>query len=248
MSFASKACDASPNAPRRRARRRVAALTASGLFHVVVGLAIFGAASGDLVSGGGPAGGDGGVAINVTLVGSDLRSPAAATGAALALKMRPDGMSDHPLVAPVTPDDPQMSRLLQGLRSKVALEKTLDSGARAEGPQAAKPRFDGLGEIDRALHGPEGASASTGGLWGQVAPCWRTLPVAAQTPVSLEVVLDATGTLTRPPRVIRPPSEPVPDARLKAEARALAALSACMPRNDLRFAGGTYRLEFGPGR
>jgi hypothetical protein len=34
------------------------------------------------------------------------------------------------------------------------------------------------------------------------------------------------------------------DPRLKSEANALTALSACMPRGDLELAGKSYRLEF----
>lgn len=248
MILASPARSASPLMSRRRSRRRTAAVAASALFHLIAVLAIFGTASGDLVSGGGLIGGDGGVAIEVTLVGADLQPPSLAAGAPLALKIRPDVLADRPLIAADPADDPQMAQLLKGIRAKATQETAIDSGAQAAGPRMAAPKTDGLGEIDRAVRGPEGAAASTGGLWGQVAPCWRSLPVAARTPVSLEVVLDSTGTLRRPPRIIRPPNEPVPDARLKAEAQALAALAACMPRHDVRFAGGVYRLDFGPNR
>lgn len=250
MNFALSARGASFQRPHPRHSRRAWATAASLLFHLVVAFAIFGTASGDLVSGGAVSGGavsggDSGPAISVTLVGSDLQPPSQASVSALSVKVRHD-VSTSPLVAAAATEDRQMARLLNGFRAKAAHEPVPESRTPANG--ATGRRTDGLAEIDRDIRGPEAPAASTGGLWGQVAPCWRTLPVAARAPVSLEIILDSAGALRRPPRIIRPSNEPVSEARLKAEAQALAALSACMPRHDLRFAGGVYRLDFGPDR
>ena len=247
MNPASSARSATTPRSRSRSLRRVWATAASLLFHLITVLVIFGTASGDLVSGGGVAGGDGDPAISVTLVGSDLRPPTQDAGAAMALQVRHDISTDSPLLVADTVEDPQMAALLQGVRGKAARETSQDPGARAPGPRA-EARKGGLAEIDREVRGPDGAATSTGALWGQIAPCWRALPVEAQAPVSFEVVLDSTGTLRRPPRIIRPSDQAVPEVRLQAEARALAALGACMPRHDMRFAGGVYRLDFGPRR
>lgn len=249
MNSASPARSATTLRSGSRRSRRVWAIAGSLLVHLIAALAIFGAASGDLVSGGGVAGGggrDGGQVINVSLVGSDLQPQAQAADAALSLKVRHD-VATSPLFANDAAEDSQMAQLLKGVRAKAAHEAAHELGPRAVGPTAAA-RADGLAEIDRAIRGPDAAASSTGGLWGEVAPCWRSLPVAARAPVSLEIVLDSAGALRRPPRIIRPSDEPVSEARLKAEAQALAALSACMPRHDLRFAGGVYRLDFGPRR
>jgi hypothetical protein len=62
--------------------------------------------------------------------------------------------------------------------------------------------------------------------------------------VTIEVSLDATGSLRGPPRVMRDAAALLSDPRLKSEANALMALSACMPRGDLGLAGKSYRLEF----
>ena len=66
--------------------------------------------------------------------------------------------------------------------------------------------------------------------------------------VVLDVALDATGDLRVPPTVVRPATAPVDEPRLQAEAAALAAVAACLPRGDPRFGGRTWRLEFRPGR
>src|SRR5437879_6234358 len=98
MSLASPARSAPRPNPRRRSARRGGAIAASVLFHAIAALAIFGTASGNLVSGGGVVGGAGGVAINITLVGADLQAPSPAVGAPWTLKVRPDVLADHPLV------------------------------------------------------------------------------------------------------------------------------------------------------
>jgi hypothetical protein len=62
--------------------------------------------------------------------------------------------------------------------------------------------------------------------------------------VTIEVALDAKGSLRGPPRVMRDATALLSAPRLKSEANALMALTACMPRGDLELAGKSYRLEF----
>lgn len=90
-----------------------------------------------------------------------------------------------------------------------------------------------------------GRPGSAGGLWGSVQPCWQRLAPPRSAPVILEIQLDAAGKLREAPRILRSPG-PVDETRLRAEAAALSALAACLPRNDLSFAGRTHRLEFLP--
>jgi len=87
------------------------------------------------------------------------------------------------------------------------------------------------------------ASAATGGLWGQIEPCWRNSGARVAVPVSLEVTLDTEGRLAKPPLILRSGSS-TDETRLTAEATALQVLGRCLPRGDLRFGGRAYRLDF----
>ena len=60
--------------------------------------------------------------------------------------------------------------------------------------------------------------------------------------VSLEGVVDGRGALQGPPKVMRDASARLTEPRLKSEANALAALSACLPRGGAR--AGRYELAF----
>ena len=96
-------------------------------------------------------------------------------------------------------------------------------------------------------NGAEGETAdaaSTGQLWGVIEPCWRNLGVRGRAPVVLEVALTHTGDLRTPPHVLRNAAAAIDEPRLQAEAGALAAVAACVPRGNLQLGGKTYRLEF----
>lgn len=82
--------------------------------------------------------------------------------------------------------------------------------------------------------------------WGRIEPCWRNLSLHAERTVTLEISLDGAGALAHPPQVIRSVDAMLDEQRLRAEARALAAVAECLPRGDPRFAGRSYRLEFQP--
>ena len=75
-----------------------------------------------------------------------------------------------------------------------------------------------------------------------VEPCWRNLGFRGQEAVSLEVVVDGRGALQGPPKVVRDITARLTEPRLKSEANALAALSACLPRGGAR--AGRYELAF----
>lgn len=53
--------------------------------------------------------------------------------------------------------------------------------------------------------------------------------------------------MTTPPRIVRPEGGPPSEARLVAEARAIAVPSVCLPCNDGGIAGRFHALDFGAG-
>jgi hypothetical protein len=90
-----------------------------------------------------------------------------------------------------------------------------------------------------------GTSASSGDLWGQIKPCWDRLPPVSTVPVTLVVALDEHGRIVTPPKIIRAGGA-VDERRLISEARALAAITACVPYNDAAGPGGprSFKVEF----
>ncbi|MEH0196195.1 hypothetical protein V7S57_09490 [Caulobacter sp. CCNWLY153] len=99
-----------------------------------------------------------------------------------------------------------------------------EGAGRETGQAAAKPAAG-----PRSASPTKGKGAGGGGLFGFVEPCWKQLPGRSTVPVQLEVTLDHRGLMAAPPRIVRPESGPPGEARLVAEARAIAALSACLP-------------------
>jgi hypothetical protein len=92
-----------------------------------------------------------------------------------------------------------------------------------------------------------GDAASTGPLWGQIKPCWDRLPDRSTVDVTLVVSLNARGMIATPPTILRPTPAPPDQRRLISEARALAALAACVPYQTVDFAGPhRFRIEFSP--
>ena len=100
---------------------------------------------------------------------------------------------------------------------------------------------------DQSAKAPTAGAASSGDLWGQIAPCWKPRSAAVRTAVTLSVTLDKAGRLTIPPVIQRPRNAPPDEARLRAEASALAAIALCLPDGDIRFGGKTFQLHFEPG-
>lgn len=244
---------------RARTRRRALAAAGSAVFHGLVLLAMFGSASGDIVSGA-AGGGPQGPVFEVALVGPPA-SAAASSQSASEAELQP--LFAKFRVAPAdnavflstgaNRDFASMAERLRG--AEPPSQRTAQRGNQAQDRaprEVAEEDSDldtGGRRADRPAEGPLGASSgSTGSLWGRIAPCWRDIAGSARTPVTLEVSLDATGKLALPPKILRAQGARMDEPRLTAEAKALAALAACLPRNDLRFAGQVHRLEFGAGR
>lgn len=133
-----------------------------------------------------------------------------------------------------------------------ASDATASGPARPSQPQgspspAPEPLSRSRTSAEGAQRDADGLAAgavSTGKLWGAIEPCWRNLGARGRVAVVLEVALDNRGGLRTPPRVIRSETALLSEARLQAEASALAAIAACAPRGDLQFGGKTYRVEF----
>lgn len=231
---------------------RAPALTASLAFHLVLFVFGFAQAPGELISGGQASGGPVGPAFAVTLVtlkapeASELQRAEQVNG--LKLGLHPDPAS-APL--PASTDADPLTRLAQRLQTTSAAA----SGRRADRPV---PRDQGApSAADAELSNARGQlrdhasaevgggdAASSGDLWNAIAPCWRKLDYRGQEAVTIEVTLDDRGRLRGPPIVIRSPAALLTERRLKAEAAALSALTACVPRGPRRWAVNSHRIEF----
>jgi hypothetical protein len=119
-------------------------------------------------------------------------------------------------------------------------------GADASAPEAKA--MDKAGPRARADN-PTKASSGAGSLWGFLEPCWKKLPGRSVVPVTLEIALDARGMISTPPRIVRPSNAAPTEARLIAEARALAALGGCLPYSGPDGAhGAPIKVEFAASR
>jgi hypothetical protein len=136
---------------------------------------------------------------------------------------------------------------------KGSLAKLFDAIESAHGGSADKDGANGQGDAGRHNGGGmkgttaetdqpseskaravgAGTASSSGGLWGQIEPCWKQMPSKSLVPVTLQIELDDRGQIARPPQIVRPNTTAPDQRRLVAEARALAAISACLP----------YRME-----
>lgn len=237
---------------KRERRRRAAIFGASGLGHAALLILVFASASGNVVSSGAMGGGPTGPIFAVTLVrpASEATAEADFQASPLIARLQVTQADDALHVAPKQGGDGRFRALAERLtiptEASAGEQQALQSreaGAVIPSRARADPAARGR-ERDAADASGEGASASTGGLWGAIAPCWRDLGSSSRVPVVLEVALDGRGQLRSPPRILRADDAKLNDPRLQAEERALAALAACMPRNDVRLGGRTYRLEF----
>jgi hypothetical protein len=234
----------------RKNRDRAVAIGGSLAMHVVLLAAFFGGATGDIISGGGAADG-GDTVFEISLTGPD-GEPAPSGGSPDQAKL--DALFRRTMVEQsafiATTEQPRAPSRLSALfetaepgpgeaRDTDAPRRapTSDDGGKsapADARRTATPR----GAADTRQPG-EAASpaASTGALWGQIEPCWRRMPNTSDTPVSLEVTINARGLIAAPPKIIRPTDAPLSPRRLVAESRALAALSACVPYRTLGSSG-----------
>lgn len=208
---------------------------------------------GELVSA--PAATDSVAAFNVTLVTLPRVSDAPASSAksldVLAAALKSDAL---PIYLSEAGGDGRLETLSARLRPAGADSSQSIRPARTAPPWPQPPAPQPVDEARhqtpgrttaKAADGQAGASASSGGLWGRIEPCWRTSANRSKVPVTLEVAIDGSGNLSKPPRILRDAAGN-DERQLAAEAAALAALSACLPRGDVAFGNRIYRLEFRP--
>ncbi len=122
----------------------------------------------------------------------------------------------------------------------------VDQGGRGQTPN---PNAFAKADTTAKQHGAQralgaGTDADQGLLWPQVAPCWDKLPNLSTVPVTLEVSLNDKGQIALPPKIVRPTAAAADQMRLIAEARALAAVSACVPYHVAAGAPRTVRVDF----
>lgn len=222
-------------------RRRLGrALALSFVFHCFVLMLAFGGATGSIVSGG--SGSDRGDIDAVTI------SLASLAGGEAGARPRDENQQLAFLYRKVLAADTELSASDRRQPPHEDLQKLLDAIDNAAGPSGAATGHERsdvgsedlqaanskgrtrLGKPDRAApaDGP-GTAPTSGALWGEIEPCWRRLPGVSAVPVTLEITLDASGRIARPPRIDRPTKSRPDEQRLLSEARALAALAACVP-------------------
>jgi hypothetical protein len=238
------------------------ALLASLVFHVAILALFFGSLKGGPVAGGGAPLGDEAHAMTVSLAGmrgaprqsqATQSDPLQALFTQIRAEQSTVAASDKPklpsadaakLFDVIEPNSKQSdsgrggagrARVDQGGHGAVA-----NPNATAQTDQGAK------GSGGHTVEGP-GKDASAGGLWGEIEPCWSKLPSISSVPVTLEISLSEKGLIAVPPKIIRPSTAAPDEMRLIAEARALAAVTACVPYRAAANAGvqRVFRVEFG---
>jgi len=122
--------------------------------------------------------------------------------------------------------------------------QTNAAGHKGSGSDSAGDEAQGGNAQAAARNGERSQDTSSGGLWGQIEPCWRRMPESSTVPVTLELTLTGRGALAVPPRILRPMAAALTDQRLVAEARAVAA---CAPlQTPLSGSQRTFRVVFMP--
>jgi hypothetical protein len=237
---------------------QTAVVTVSAAFHLLLFLVAFSRASGDLMSGGEAGGGPAGPVMAVSLVRLQA-SPgpsgveAASLPSPLRVKLNRTATEGRPFA-----EATEASRL-EAWAERLAIapggsrRETRHPADREQLSGTSAPSDAPLNDArnrrplsEAAADGDASGGVSTGALWGAMEPCWRNLGFRGQVPVTIEVELDAGGGLRRPPTVVRTPTARLSEPRLRSEANALAALTACLPRDEVRFAARRHLLSF-PG-
>jgi hypothetical protein len=223
-------------------RRRSLAAAASAIAHLGLLAALLGSASGQIIAGDD---GPGAAAMVVRVVAASSLRPVGEEPASQTLRplFARFGSGQPPVTVDPKPRRAEMERLLDRLQPMGAA------------PTAPPPRLPDRADIvspepadgRRAEGQTPGRPGSTGGLWGSIEPCWTRLAGENPARITLEISLDARGRLSGPPKILRFDG-PANEVRVRAEANALAALSACLAEGDVRFGGRVYRLEFQPSR
>jgi len=247
-----------PPATRQRSRRRTIAVAASVTVHLALGLLVLGSASGALVTGG-AGGSPEESAITVSLSGIVGSRQASASPDAERLKILYAKALQAQSDVDVTPDKTSQSQNLAKLFDNIERDHAAqdsqngtngksDKGAQTGGGLQGKNSNNAVASRSAATAVGPGMAASSGGLWGQIEPCWQQMPNRSAVPVTLQIKLDDTGRIARPPVVIRPDTTHPDQRRLIAEARALAAISACLPYHmeTLRIGQRDFVVNFTP--
>jgi len=246
--------------PRGRRQRRIAAGAISLALHVLLVLAFVGSRPGGVLASGGEATEVVEPYFEVSLAGlrrDDASSAKAAQSAEVQDLLRQLRQIQTDVAIQVPPAQ-QSRQSLDNLFEAVETERTdrmrdqtaasgrsdQDAGGRGADPSAPDRQSKQRPGPNAAARNPPQGSAGAGELWGFLEPCWKKLPGRSLVPVTLEVTLNVQGTISTPPKIIRPPSAPVTEARLVSEARALAALSACLPYTGRGMTLAPTQIEF----
>lgn len=238
-------------------RRRAVVLAGSLAVHLLLITLAFNSAAGRLVTTAGAGGGPTGPVFTVTVVrSSQLRSEEPDAGGnipALLTRFHIAGAGEPMPTASSHPAS-EVESLLRRVEAQTKSPSPVEpsrpepianfQGSYAPSPAPLSKSQRIVDDGHRNAQGEASGGASSGRLWGAVEPCWRNLGARGRVPVVLEVALDGSGSLAVPPKVVRDPNALITDARLQAEASAIAAVAACAPRGNLAFSGKTYRLEF----
>ncbi len=249
----------------RRRRRMAMATGGSMLLHgTVLAAALWSVTSNSFSGGAGAAGGEG-QAVTVTLVGplggsigQSRASAAQSSGAELSNLVKKFQDVPSLITAADQPtrrgDADQLFKEISASRSKAAqddrhtdLAPGQGAGENGQARQTAKAKGADNKAVAVEGHADERGDTghATGDMWGEIETCWR--PVAP-VPITLEVVINTSGGLALPPRILRPAGAPVDEKRLRAEASAVQAVADCAPFRSGApvFGVKTYRFAFNP--
>ena len=250
---------ATPTARRKRARRGLA-MSLSAVFHGLLLLLAVSSLKGAMVTGGGVQGDESPV-ITVTLAGYEggRHATADAQTAELQAILRQVQNSELQAAPQTSTSTPRtnLDKLLDEVdRESPQVDPKVGGSGRSKIDQGGEGAAVTTAKVSAAAKasdrtpsnqtGQAGGSASSGALWGQVEPCWRRMPGSSAVPVSLEVTLNGGGLVATPPVILRPKGSLLDEKRLIAEARAIAAISACVPYHGALGAGAqkAFRLDF----
>jgi hypothetical protein len=250
-----------PGAPQGRnrgGRARAAGFAFSLLVHAMIFVLVLGSLSGGRLPGGaGSPTGDVGV-IYISLAGLKGATPKSAPTQQqlidLYARIR-DQQSELPTPNTPKPVRGDVAKLFDVVQpGETASEQNAGKSGRGavdQGGRSDTPNPNAVAGADATAkqHGPQravgaGTDADQGPLWPQIEPCWDKLPNVSTVPVTLEVSVNDKGQIAVPPKIVRPTTVAADQMRLIAEARALAAVTACVPYHVAAGTPRTVRVDF----
>ncbi len=231
-------------------------MAASVAVHAAIMAAFLWSASGNSFAGGAGAQGGDGDAVMVSLVGplggsrehADSNAEQARL-AALLQKVRDP--TPESLDAPKPAQHASLEQLFNDLRDArtASRARQADRPGQGEGGSQAQSAQAMGAQHASAVQGSADERGDTGhmsgDMWSQLQTCWKP---QAPVPVTLEVVIDSSGRLALPPRILRPDSATLDERRLRAEAQAIQAVAQCAPFHAGAPLWGrrTYQFAFAP--